>query len=145
MGIGLIGRKIGMTRIFTDIGTMIPVSVIEVPPNMIAQIKTNEIDGYIALQLSCGAKKPNRVNKPMAGHFAKARIEARSELHEFRVDSLDKYALGQALMIQDVFVEGELVDVSGVSKGKGFAGVVKRHNFATQDATHGNSLSHRAP
>ncbi|OGV44244.1 MAG: 50S ribosomal protein L3 [Legionellales bacterium RIFCSPHIGHO2_12_FULL_42_9] len=145
MSIGLVGRKIGMTRIFTDAGGMIPVSVIAVSPNMVSQIKTIEVDRYMALQLATDIRKPNRVNKPMTGHFAKAKIEARNKLCEFRTDSVAEYVLGQGIVVKDVFVAGQFVDITGTSKGKGFAGTVKRHNFATQDASHGNSLSHRAP
>src|SRR3990167_10698727 len=145
MSIGLVGRKIGMTRIFTDAGGMIPVSVIAVSPNMVSQIKTIEVDRYMALQLATDIRKPNRVNKPMTGHFAKAKIEARNKLCEFRTDSVAEYVLGQGIVVKDVFVAGQFVDITGTSKGKGFAGTVKRHNFATQDASHGNSRSHRVP
>ena len=145
MTIGLIGRKIGMTRVFTDDGISLPVSVVEVIPNRISQLKTPETDGYIAVQLTAGTKKATHVNKPMTGHFAKAQIEAGDMMGEFLVDSLENYTLGQAISVTDVFKNGEFVDVSGISKGKGFAGTVKRHNFRTQDASHGNSRSHRVP
>lgn len=145
MNIGLVGRKVGMTRVFTEEGVSIPVSVIEVVPNRISQLKTMEADGYEAIQLTAGVKKTSRVNKPLAGHFAKAEIEAGDMLCEFRVDSLEGYAAGQVIAVNDVFTNGQWVDVSGLSKGKGFAGTVKRHNFRTQDATHGNSRSHRVP
>ena len=145
MTIGLIGRKIGMTRVFTDDGVSLPVSVVEVIPNRISQLKTPETDGYIAVQLTAGTKKATHVNKPMTGHFAKAQIEAGDMMGEFLVDSLENYTLGQAISVTDVFKNGEYVDVSGISKGKGFAGTVKRHNFRTQDASHGNSRSHRVP
>jgi len=143
--IGLLGRKIGMTRVFTPEGEAIPVSVVHVHPNRVSQLKDLERDGYTAVQLTGGTKKTNRVTKPLAGHFAKANIDAGDMLCEFKVDSLADYTLGQELNVNDVFTDGQFVDVSGVSKGKGFAGVIKRYNFAMQDATHGNSLSHRAP
>jgi large subunit ribosomal protein L3 len=145
MTIGLLGRKIGMTRVFTDDGASLPVSVVEIIPNRVSQLKTPEIDGYIAIQLTAGSKKATHVNKPMTGHFAKAQVEAGDMVSEFLVDSLDGYTLGQTITVQDVFENGQYVDVSGISKGKGFAGTVKRHNFRTQDATHGNSRSHRVP
>ena len=143
--IGLLGRKIGMTRVFTPEGVSVPVSVIEVHPNRISQIKTVDTDGYSAIQLTGGMKKASRVSKPMAGHFAKAEIEAGDMQVEFHIDAEDAYTLGQALSVADVFSAGQYVDVAGISKGKGFAGTVKRHNFRTQDATHGNSRSHRVP
>ncbi len=145
MTIGLLGRKIGMTRVFTADGISIPVSVVEVHPNRVSQLKSIESDGYLAVQLTGGTKKSSRVSKPMAGHFAKAEIEAGDMLCEFRVDSIDQFTAGQLLAVADVFDEGQFVDVSAHSKGKGFAGTVKRHNFRTQDATHGNSRSHRVP
>lgn len=143
--IGLLGRKVGMTRVFTPEGESIPVSVVEVYPNRVSQVKNMATDGYSAIQLTGGTKKPSRVSKPMAGHFAAADVEAGDMLTEFRVDSTDAYTLGQSLTVSDVFENGQWVDVSAVSKGKGFAGTVKRHNFRTQDATHGNSRSHRVP
>lgn len=143
--IGLLGRKVGMTRVFTPEGEAIPVSVVHVQPNRVSQLKDLERDGYTAVQLTGGTKKTSRVTKPMAGHFAKANIDAGDMLCEFQVDSVAEYSLGQEFGVNDVFTDGQLVDVSGVTKGKGFAGVIKRYNFATQDATHGNSLSHRAP
>ncbi|PJD90503.1 MAG: 50S ribosomal protein L3 [Legionella sp.] len=145
MNIGLLGRKIGMTRIFTLEGKSIPVSVVEVHPNRISQVKLMEKDGYTAIQLTGGTKKASRVSKPLAGHFAKAEIEAGDMMVEFRVEDVEAYSCGQELAAKDVFAEGQFVDVSAVSKGKGFAGTVKRHNFRTQDATHGNSRSHRVP
>tara|TARA_Y100000588_G_scaffold1156_1_gene1607 strand:- start:237 stop:887 length:651 start_codon:yes stop_codon:yes gene_type:complete len=145
MKIGLLGRKIGMTRYFTPEGKSIPVSVVEVVPNRVSQIKNEENDGYNAIQITGGTKKTSRVNKAMGGHFAKAEIEAGNMLREFKLDDMEQYQLGQEIKVADVFNAGEYVDVSSVSKGKGFAGAVKRHNFRTQDATHGNSLSHRAP
>lgn len=143
--IGLIGRKIGMTRVFTADGVSLPVTVVEVHPNRISQVKSIDNDGYSAVQLTGGIKKASRVSKPMAGHFAKAEIEAGDMLCEFRLSSVEGFALGQVLNVADVFQDGQMVDVSAVSKGKGFAGTVKRHNFRTQDATHGNSRSHRVP
>lgn len=146
MAIGLVGRKLGMSRIFTSEGSTIPVTVIEVLPNRITQIKTQENEGYKALQVTTGTRKASRVNKPMAGHFAKAGIEAGRGLWEFPLNEEDEvsFQVGQELTV-DRFEVGQRVDVRGVSKGKGFAGAVKRHNFRTQDATHGNSVSHRAP
>ena len=145
MTIGLLGRKVGMTRVFTEDGVSIPVSVVEVLPNRVSQIKTTDTDGYIALQLVGGTKKVSHVNKPLTGHFAKAKIDAGDMICEFRIDSADEYQAGQVISIDEIFNEGEFVDVSAKSKGKGFAGTVKRHNFRTQDATHGNSRSHRVP
>lgn len=143
MTIGLLGRKIGMTRVFTEDGISIPVSVVEILPNRVSQIKTIDVDGYSAIQLTGGEKKSSHVNKPLTGHFAKAQIDAGDMLCEFRVDSVGEYKAGQLLTINDVFNDGQLVDVAAKSKGKGFAGTVKRYNFRTQDATHGNSRSHR--
>lgn len=143
--IGLLGRKIGMTRVFTPEGVSVPVSVVEVHPNRVSQIKTAENDGYSAVQLTGGTKKASKVSKPMAGHFAKAEIEAGDMQIEFHIDSEDAFKLGQVISVADIFTAGEHVDVSGISKGKGFAGTVKRYNFRTQDATHGNSRSHRVP
>jgi len=145
MNIGLLGRKVGMTRVFTTEGKSIPVSVVEVHPNRVSQRKTVEKEGYNAVQLTGGTKKSSHVNKPLAGHFAKAEIEAGDMICEFRVDSIDEFTVGQVITVADVFNDGQHVDVSGLSKGKGFAGTVKRHNFRTQDATHGNSRSHRVP
>ena len=144
MKIGLLGRKIGMTRIFTEEGS-IPVSVVEVYPNRVSQLKNVDTDGYDAVQITGGTKKASHVDKPTTGHFAKAGVEAGDMLCEFRVGSLDAFTLGQVLTVTDVFSAGQFVDVSAHSKGKGFAGTVKRYNFRTQDATHGNSRSHRVP
>jgi large subunit ribosomal protein L3 len=144
MAIGLVGRKCGMTRVFQETGESVPVTVIEVKPNHVSQVKTPEIDGYSAVQLIAGDKKSSRVSKSEAGHFAKAGVSAGSQLVEFRVDSADEYSLGQALDAS-LFETGQIVDVTGQSKGKGFQGGVKRWNFHMQDATHGNSISHRAP
>ena len=145
MTIGLIGRKCGMTRVFTPEGNSIPVTVIEVLPNRVSQIKTQEKDGYTALQVSSGIiKKRSRVNKPEKGHFSKASIEVGHKQVEFKLADVSEFQLGNVLDLQ-LFEEGQRVDVMGITKGRGFAGCVKRHNFRTQDATHGNSLSHRAP
>ncbi|MCY4045887.1 MAG: 50S ribosomal protein L3 [Cellvibrionales bacterium] len=144
MAIGLVGRKCGMTRVFQETGESVPVTVIEVQPNHISQVKTPEVDGYSAVQLTVGSKKSSRVSKSEAGHFAKAGVAAGSQLVEFRVESTEEYVLGQALDLS-LFESGQIVDVTGQSKGKGFQGGVKRWNFHMQDATHGNSISHRAP
>lgn len=142
--IGLVGRKVGMTRIFTEEGVSIPVTVVEVEVNRVSQVKTTETDGYNAIQVTCGSKKANRVSKPEAGHFAKAGVEAGRGLWEFRLENGEEFAVGAELSVE-IFNEIKKVDVTGTSKGKGFQGVIKRWNFATQDMTHGNSLSHRAP
>ena len=146
MTMGLVGRKCGMTRVFTDDGISVPVTVIEAQPNRITQVKTAETDGYRALQVAAGSRKASRVSKPAAGHFAAAKVEAGDLITEFRLDDADEgeYETGGELKV-DLFEEGQIVDVIGTSIGKGFAGTVKRHNFRTQDATHGNSLAHRAP
>ena len=146
MTMGLVGRKCGMTRVFTEDGESIPVTVIEAQPNHITQVKTVENDGYRALQVSAGSRKASRVSKPQAGHFAQAKVEAGDLLTELRVSDSDEedYQVGSELSV-DLFQEGQTVDVIGTSIGKGYAGTVKRHNFRTQDATHGNSLAHRAP
>lgn len=145
MSLGLIGQKCGMTRVFTEDGSTVPVTVIEVVSNRVTQIKSEETDGYVALQITAGARRPSRVSKAMAGHFAKANVEAGNVLKEFRVASsdLENINLGDELSV-DIFAEGQQVDVQGVSKGKGFQGGIKRHNFAHQRNSHGNSLSHRA-
>lgn len=143
MSLGLVGRKCGMTRIFTEDGVSIPVTVVQVEPNIVTQVKTIETDGYNAIQVTTGFKKRSNVNKPAAGHFAQAGVEPGRGLWEFTVDSNSELQVGASLDVT-TFAEGQKVDVRGVSKGKGFAGVVKRHHFRTQDATHGNSLSHRA-
>jgi large subunit ribosomal protein L3 len=147
MSIGLVGKKCGMTRIFTEAGESIPVTLIEATPNRITQVKTVETDGYTAIQVTAGTKRAALVNKPQAGHYAKAKVEAGRGLWEFRVDAkeLGKYAVGGELKADEVFKTGQKVDVAGVSKGKGFQGTIKRWNFTMGDATHGNSLSHRAP
>lgn len=146
MAIGVIGRKAGMTRVFTEDGVTVPVTVIEVEPNRVAQLKTLEADGYRAVQVTVGERRASRVTKPMAGHFAKAGIEAGRTLCEFRLsgDEGADLAAGGEIKV-DIFAAGQHVDISGTSVGKGFAGTVKRHNFRTQDMTHGNSVSHRVP
>jgi large subunit ribosomal protein L3 len=146
MAIGLVGRKCGMTRVFTDDGESIPVTVIEALPNRITQVKTADSDGYRAIQVTLGAVKPSRVKKPVAGQYAQAQQEPGEGLWEFRLEEGegDELAPGAEVKV-DLFSHGQLVDVTGTSKGKGYAGTVKRHNFRTQDATHGNSLAHRAP
>ena len=144
MAIGIVGIKRGMTRIFTEEGTSVPVTVIEATPNRITQVKSVESDGYSALQVTKGSIKASRVNKPNAGHFAKANVEAGRRLWEFRTGDEQELNVGDSLTVEG-FQAGQKVDVRGQSKGKGFAGVVKRHNFKMQDATHGNSISHRAP
>ncbi|MBU2895290.1 50S ribosomal protein L3 [Vibrio hepatarius] len=142
--IGLIGRKVGMTRVFTEEGVSIPVTVVEVEANRVSQVRTLETDGYAAIQVTTGAKKANRVTKPEAGHFAKAGVEAGRGLWEFRLENGEEFEVGTELTVE-LFNETKKVDVTGTSKGKGFQGVIKRWNFSTQDMTHGNSLSHRAP
>ncbi|PWI33671.1 50S ribosomal protein L3 [Vibrio albus] len=142
--IGLVGRKVGMTRVFTEEGVSIPVTVVEVEANRVAQVKTLESDGYAAIQVTAGAKKASRVSKPEAGHFAKAGVEAGRGLWEFRLENGEEFEVGAELTVE-LFNETTKVDVTGTSKGKGFQGAVKRWNFRTQDMTHGNSLSHRAP
>ncbi|MGI2325957.1 MULTISPECIES: 50S ribosomal protein L3 [unclassified Methylococcus] len=145
MAIGLVGRKCGMTHIFTDAGAAVPVTVIHVEPNRVVQVKTLESDGYRAIQVTTGSKKRSRLTKADAGHYSKAGVEAGRGLWEFRLEDSDQdYTVGTELGV-GVFAEGQFVDARARSIGKGFAGVVKRHNFRTQDATHGNSLSHRAP
>jgi large subunit ribosomal protein L3 len=146
MAIGLIGRKVGMTRIFTEDGVSIPVTVIEATPNRVTAIKTLDVHGYSALQVTAGTVKASRLNKPEAGQFAKAGVEAGRGLWEFRLQDNEgaDIAVGSEITVE-VFAETKKVDVVGTSKGKGFAGTVKRWNFRTQDATHGNSLSHRVP
>jgi large subunit ribosomal protein L3 len=144
MTIGLVGRKRGMTRIFTEDGVSTPVTVIEVEPNRISQLKTMDVDGYNAIQVTVGAKKASRVTKSLAGHFAKAGSAAGYKMHEFALTEVSALEVGAEIKV-NIFEEGQQIDVTGVSKGKGFAGVVKRYGFHGGDATHGNSLSHRAP
>jgi large subunit ribosomal protein L3 len=147
MSIGLVGRKCGMSRIFTEDGVSIPVTLIEATPNRVTQVKTTEVDGYNAIQVTAGSKRAALVNKPMAGHYAKAKVEAGRGLWEFRLeaDELAKFSVGGELKADEIFTVGQIVDVAGITKGKGFQGTIKRHNFKMGDATHGNSLSHRSP
>ena len=145
MTIGIVGRKSGMTRVFTDEGVSVPVTVVEVLPNRVTQIKQLETDGYRAIQVTTGDRKASKVSKPAAGHYAKAGTAAGDGLWEFRLDGSDEaFEVGSELTVER-FEQGQKVDVAGRSKGKGFQGAVKRWNFSMQDATHGNSLSHRAP
>jgi len=147
MSIGLIGKKCGMSRLFTEDGRSIPVTLIEATPNRVTQVKTADNDGYVAVQVTAGAKRASLLPKPAKGHFAKAKVEPGRGLWEFRLadKDADKYAVGAEIKVDDVFKVGQIVDVAGVSKGKGFQGTIKRHHFTMGDATHGNSLSHRAP
>lgn len=146
MAIGLIGKKQGMSRLFTDEGSSFPVTVISVLPNTITQVKTREVDGYSSIQVTTGSKSQKNLKKPESGHFRKASVDPGEGLWEFVIqeDDIGKLKVGESISL-DQFEEGQKVDVSGTSIGKGFSGVVKRWNFAMQDATHGNSLSHRAP
>jgi len=146
LALGLLGRKVGMTRIFTDDGDSVPVTVVDVSNNRVAQVRTNDVDGYNAIQVAYGARRSSRVTKPQAGHFAKAGIEAGSRLREFRL-SVDKAAEFKtaATIGVDIFSVGQKVDVTGVTIGKGFAGAIKRHHFSSNRATHGNSVSTNAP
>ena len=144
MTIGLVGRKSGMTRVFTEDGASVPVTVVEISPNRVTQIKDSDGDGYRAIQVTAGSRKAAKVSKSEAGHFAKAGVEAGRGLWEFRVDADEEFEVGSELTVER-FEVGQKVDVAGRSKGKGFQGGVKRWNFSMQDATHGNSLSHRAP
>ncbi|MBE9396938.1 50S ribosomal protein L3 [Pontibacterium sp. N1Y112] len=144
MSVGLIGRKAGMTRIFAEDGVSVPVTVIEVEPNRVTTVKTADTDGYAAVQVTTGSKKANRLSKPEAGNFAKAGVEAGRGLWEFRLSGDEEVNVGDELTVAR-FEAGQKVDVTGQSKGKGFQGGIKRWNFSMQDATHGNSLSHRAP
>ena len=144
--LGIVGRKAGMSRMFTEDGKSIPVTLIEATPNRITQVKTVETDGYSALQVTAGVKRASLLSKPAAGHLAKAKVEAGRGLWELRVeaDQIGGYEVGGEIKA-DIFSEGQIVDVQGVTKGKGFQGTIKRWNFRMGDATHGNSLSHRAP
>ena len=146
MTLGLVGRKIGMTRVFTEDGVSIPVTVLDMSNNRVSQIKTAATDGYDALQLAYGSRKASRVTKPLAGHYAKAGTEAGRGMAEFRVtaDVAAQYQPAGAVSVE-LFQVGQLVDVSGVTQGKGFAGTIKRHHFGSQRATHGNSRSHNVP
>ena len=142
---GLLGRKVGMTNVFADNGALVPVTVVLVETNYVSQVKTVENDGYNAVQLTAGKKKLSKVGQPLKGHFAKAQVEPGDMVQEFLASSEEEIELGKGFALQDIFAEGQYVDVTGTSKGKGFAGTVKRHNFRTQDASHGNSRSHRVP
>ena len=145
MAIGLVGRKSGMTRVFTEDGVSVPVTVVEVSPNRVTQVKDLDSDGYRAIQVTAGARKASRVSKSQAGQFAKAGVEAGTGLWEFRLSEADEAPEVGSNLTVERFEVGQMVDVAGKSKGKGFQGVIKRWNFSMQDATHGNSLSHRAP
>ncbi|GLQ92199.1 50S ribosomal protein L3 [Dyella acidisoli] len=147
MSIGLVGRKCGMSRLFTEDGRSIPVTLIEATPNRVTQVKTEDNDGYSAVQVTAGAKRASLLTNPEKGHYAKAKVEPGRGLWEFRLNTVDagKYAVGAEIKAEEVFQVGQIVDVAGVSKGKGFQGTIKRHGFTMGDATHGNSLSHRAP
>jgi large subunit ribosomal protein L3 len=147
MSIGLVGRKVGMTRIFTDDGNTLPVTVLDVSDNRITQIRTQEKDGYAAVQVAFGKRRASRVNKALAGHLAKAAVEAGRLLSEFRIakaEELGELKVGSKIGVE-IFQVGQKVDVQGVTIGKGFAGVIKRHHFGGQNASHGNSISHRVP
>ena len=146
MSIGLVGRKVGMTRIFTDDGISVPVTVLEVSNNRVTQVRTPSQDGYSAVQIAFGSRRNSRVSKAEAGHFAKASVDAARVLREFRVDvdTAQQYQAGAAVSA-DIFQAGQMVDVSGVTQGKGFAGTIRRHHFKSQRATHGNSKSHNVP
>jgi large subunit ribosomal protein L3 len=136
-----------MSRIFTEDGRSIPVTLIEATPNRVTQVKTTETDGYNAVQVTAGSKRAALINKPLAGHYAKAKVEAGRGLWEFRMeaDELAKFNVGGEVKVDEIFSVGQIVDVAGITKGKGFQGTIKRHNFKMGDATHGNSLSHRSP
>lgn len=146
MSLGLVGRKVGMSRIFTEDGATVPVTVLDMSSNRVSQIKTIETDGYSAVQLAFGNRRNNRVSKPVAGHLAKAGVEGAAALREFRAAEQELADLqpGAALGV-DLFQVGQKVDVTGVSQGKGFSGVIKRHNFGSNRASHGNSVSHNKP
>lgn len=146
MSLGLVGRKVGMTRVFTDDGNAIPVTVLDVGGNRVTQIKTPETDGYAAVQVTFGKRRASRVTKPAAGHLAKAGVEAGVILKEFKIpaDDLAKFKAGDTIGV-DTFAVGQLVDVTGTTKGRGFTGVIRRHNFSSNRASHGNSRSHNTP
>ncbi len=144
MAISLLGLKVGMTRIYNEDGTATPVTVLEVKPNRVSQLKTVESDGYTAVQLTVGAKKASKVNKSESGHYAKASVESGVFTKESRIESVEEFDVGSELTLE-LFEVGQKVDVTGVTIGKGFAGVLKRYNFAGKDATHGNSINHRTP
>jgi large subunit ribosomal protein L3 len=141
----ILGEKLGMTQVFDDESRAIPVTVVKAGPVHVVQVKTIENDGYNAIQISYGEVKQSKVNKPTAGHFAKADVTPAAHLVELKVDNPDEYEVGQEITVTEVFEAGTRADVSGVSKGKGFAGVMKRHNFSGQGASHGNHKKHRAP
>lgn len=145
--LGLVGRKVGMTRVFTDDGESIPVTVLDVSNNRVTQVKSIDTDGYAAVQVTWGSRKASRVSKPEAGHFAKAGVEAGEVLKEFRLDvsKAAEFQPGTVIAVESVFQVGQKVDVTGVTIGKGFAGTIKRHNFGSQRASHGNSRSHNVP
>ena len=146
MSLGLVGRKVGMTRLFTDDGDAVPVTVVDVSNNRVTQVKTPATDGYSAVQIAFGRRRPSRVTKPAAGHFAKASIEAGSVLREFRISEAQAVGLQPGATVGvDIFKVGQKVDVCGTTIGKGFAGVIKRHNFSSNRASHGNSVSHNKP
>ena len=145
--LGLLGRKVGMMRLFTDEGDAVPVTVIDVSNNRVTQVKSQDVDGYVALQVTFGSRKASRVTKPQAGHLAKAGVEAGEIIREFRVDAdtAGKYAAGATVPVQALFTVGQRVDVQGTTIGKGFTGTIKRHHFKSQRASHGNSRSHNVP
>jgi len=145
--LGLLGRKVGMMRLFTADGDAVPVTVVDVSNNRVTQVKAQDTDGYVALQVTFGARKASRVTKPAAGHLAKAGVEAGELIREFRVspDVAAKFKAGERVPVGDVFSVGQKVDVQGTSIGKGFTGTIKRHNFSSQRASHGNSRSHNVP
>jgi large subunit ribosomal protein L3 len=145
--LGLLGRKVGMMRLFTDDGDAVPVTVVDVSGNRVTQVKSQDKDGYVALQVTYGKRKASRVSKPLAGHLAKAGTEAGEIIKEFRVtaETAAKYATGATVPVADIFAAGQTVDVQGTSIGKGFAGTIKRHNMSSQRASHGNSRSHNVP
>ena len=145
--LGLLGRKVGMMRLFTEDGDAVPVTVVDVSNNRVTQVKTQENDGYVALQVTFGARKASRITKPVAGHLAKAGVEAGEIIQEFRVtaDAAAKYAAGATVPVADVFAVGQKVDVQGTTIGKGYAGTIKRHHMSSQRASHGNSRSHNVP
>ena len=143
MSLGLVGRKVGMTRVFDEQGASVPVTVLEMTANRVTQVKTKDTDGYEAVQVAFGSKKANRINKAEAGHFAKAGVEAGAGLIEFAIEAGELKA-GDVIEVS-MFEAGQLVDITGTSKGKGFAGTIKRHNFDSQRTSHGNSRSHRVP
>lgn len=145
MSLGLVGKKIGMSRVFTEDGASVPVTVIEATPNRISQVKTVDTDGYNAIQVTAGTKKSSKVNKAAQGHFAKSKVEAGRGLWEFRLDAPSEELQAGGELGPDMFKEGQAVDVTGTSIGKGYAGVIKRWHFAGKDATHGNSINHRTP